>query len=264
MTKYEKISYRVQDDIAYITLNQPDILNAMSKEMGEELFDALKRAPNEARVAVLGSKGRAFCSGANLSASGTSVSLDDPDIDMGIRLEHIFNPMLKMLRDYPIPFITSIRGPAVGFGCGLGLMGDIIVASKTAFFLESFSKIGLTSDGGAAYLMTRAIGRIKTMEIMLLAERYPAEQAFKDGLVTRLVEDDDLEDATNIIARKLAAGPPISLKFLRQSTWAALDSNFGDQLDRERELQRTAGRTKDFQEGVNAFREKRPPNFTGQ
>ena len=107
MTKYEKISYRVQDDIAFIKLNQPDILNAMSKEMGEELFDALKRAPNEARVAVLGSKGRAFCSGANLSASGTSVSLDDPHIDMGIRLEHIFNPMLKMLRDYPIPFITS-------------------------------------------------------------------------------------------------------------------------------------------------------------
>lgn len=264
MKKYEKISYIIKDDIAFIKLNEPKILNAMSGEMGEELLDALKHGAQEARVVVLGAKGRGFCSGANLSASGTSVNLDDPHIDMGIRLEHIFNPMLKLLRDYPVPFITSIRGAAVGFGCGLGLMGDIVVASKTAFFLQSFSKIGLTSDGGAAYLMTRAIGRVKAMEVMLLGERYYAEQAFKDGLITRLVEDDELEEETETIARKLAAGPPISLKFLRQSTWAALDSNFADQLDRERNLQRTAGRTKDFKEGVSAFREKRPPVFRGE
>ena len=150
------------------------------------------------------------------------MNLDDPRIDMGIRLENIFNPMLKMLRDYPVPFITSIRGPAVGFGCGLGLMGDIIVASKTAFFLQSFSKIGLTSDGGAAYLLSRAVGRIRAMEIMLLGERYSAEEAYKHGLVTRLVEDDDLEKETQALASKLASGPPISLKFLRQSAWACL------------------------------------------
>ena len=106
--------------------------------------------------------------------------------------------------------------------------------------------------------------RVKAMEVMLLGKRYYAEQAFKDGLITRLVEDDELEEETETIARKLAAGPPISLKFLRQSTWAALDSNFADQLDRERNLQRTAGRTKDFKEGVSAFREKRPPVFRGE
>ena len=264
MPKYERITYKVENAIAHIHLNQPDILNAMSQEMGEELFDALKIAQKEARVVVLGSIGRGFCSGANLSAGGTSVNLDDPRIDMGIRLENIFNPMLKMLRDYPVPFITSIRGPAVGFGCGLGLMGDIIVASKTAFFLQSFSKIGLTSDGGAAYLLSRAVGRIRAMEIMLLGERYSAEEAYKHGLVTRLVEDDDLEKETQALASKLASGPPISLKFLRQSAWAALDSNFSDQLDRERNLQRTAGRTHDFNEGVSAFREKRPPKFIGK
>ena len=119
-------------------------------------------------------------------------------------------------------------------------------------------------DGGAAYLMSRAIGRVKTMELTLLGERYPADKAFADGLVTRLVEDENLEAVTEQIAVKLAKGPPLSLKLIRQMTWAALDSSFAEQLARERDFQRTAGRTNDFIEGVSSFREKRKANFTGQ
>ena len=263
MTDFKLIDYQLKNQVAYIRLNQPDILNAMSGEMGHEIMRALEMGEQEARAIVLGSRGRAFCSGANLSGSG-NIDLDDPHRDMGIRLERIFNPMFLKIRDLPVPFLTSVRGPAVGFGCGLALMGDIIIASKTAFFLQTFCKIGLAPDGAAPYLMSRSIGRIKTMELMLLGERYHAEQAYNDGLVTRLVEDDALDETTIEIAEKLVNGPPISLRIIRQSIWAALDSSFPEQLARERDEQRTAGRTEDFIEGVAAFREKRAAKFQGK
>lgn len=262
MADFKLINYETKNNVAYIHLNAPEILNAMSADMGNELSAALKLASNEARVMVLGGRGRGFCSGANLGGGG-NISLDDSKIDMGIRLEKIFNPMLLELRNFPIPFITSIRGPVVGFGCGLALMGDIIIASKTAYFLQTFSKIGLVPDGGAPYLLTRAVGRVRAMEIMLLGEKYNAEKAYSDGLITRLVKDADLESETEAIAEKLAIGPPISLKLIRHSAWEALDSDFSDQLNRERKLQLTAGRTNDFKEGVAAFREKRKPIFIG-
>ena len=263
MTDFNLIDYEFKNNVAYIHLNSPEVLNAMSADMGWELSAAIKQGADEARVVVLSGRGRGFCSGANLGGGG-SVALDDPDIDMGIRLEKIFNPLFLTLREYPVPFITSIRGPAVGFGCGLALMGDIIIASKTAYFLQTFAKIGLVPDGGAAYLLSRAVGRVRAMEIMLLGEKYKAEQAHADGLITRVVNDEDMEAETQIIAEKLAAAPPISLKLIRQSAWAALDSDFPEQLKREREFQQTAGRTQDFAEGVTAFREKRKPKFTGK
>ena len=263
MHTFKLIDYHVKNQVAYIRLNQPDILNAMSGDMGREIMAALENGERDARAIVLGSHGRAFCSGANLSGGG-NIDLDDPNRDMGIRLEGIFNPMFLKIRDLSVPFITSVRGPAVGFGCGLALMGDIIVASKTAFFLQSFCNIGLVPDGAAAYLFSRSIGRVKAMELMLLGERYPAQQAYEDGLVTRLVEDDELENTTSSIAEKLAGGPPFSLRLIRQSAWAALDSSFPEQLARERNSQRAAGRTDDFIEGVSAFREKRKATFQGK
>lgn len=263
MTDFKLINYETKNDVAYIHLNAPEVLNAMSADMGHELSAAIDMGATDARVVVLSGRGRGFCSGANLGGGG-SVALDDHNIDMGIRLEKIFNPLFLKLREYPVPFITSIRGPAVGFGCGLALMGDIIIASKTSYFLQTFAKIGLVPDGGASYLLSRAVGRVRAMEIMLLGEKYKAEQAHADGLITRLVDDADLETETQTIAEKLSIGPPISLKLIRQSAWAALDSDFPDQLNRERELQLTAGRTDDFKEGVTAFREKRKPKFIGK
>ena len=263
MPKFDYIDYELKNRVAYIRLNQPDILNAMSGEMGREIMTALEIAEQESRTIVLGSRGRAFCSGANLGGSG-NIDLEDPNRDMGIRLERIFNPMFLKIRDLSVPFITSVRGPAVGFGSGLALMGDIVLTSKTAFFLQSFCNIGLVPDGAAAYLMSRSIGRIKAMELMLLGERYYAEQAHADGLVTRVMEDELLDETTETIAEKLANGPPFSLRLIRQSAWAALDSSFPEQLARERDGQRKAGRTEDFMEGVASFREKRKAIFHGK
>jgi 2-(1,2-epoxy-1,2-dihydrophenyl)acetyl-CoA isomerase len=142
-------------------------------------------------------------------------------------------------------------------------MGDVIVAGRSAFFLQAFCNIGLVPDGGAAFLLSKSVGRIKAMELMLLGERYPAEEAHKDGLITRLVEDDKVVEAALEVAEKLAKGPSKTLALIRKSAWAALDSSFNDQLKLERKYQKIAGLTQDFKEGVSAFREKRRPNFSG-
>jgi 2-(1,2-epoxy-1,2-dihydrophenyl)acetyl-CoA isomerase len=143
-------------------------------------------------------------------------------------------------------------------------MGDIIIAGRSAFFLQAFCNIGLVPDGGAAFLLAKSVGRVKAMELMLLGERYPAEQALQDGLITRMVDDDEVIETAMKYADKLAKGPSKALAMIRKSAWAALDSSFNDQLKLERKLQKTAGLTQDFKEGVAAFREKRKPNFTGQ
>lgn len=260
MTDFKCIEFEIKNNVAYIRLNQPEILNAMSADMGQEIMTALEEGVRRARAIVLTGNGRAFCSGANLGGGG-SVDISDPNRDMGIRLEYLFNPMFLKIRDLPVPFITSVKGPAVGFGCALALMGDIIITGESAFFLQSFCNIGLVPDGGAAYLLSKSIGRVKAMELMLLGERYPASQAYADGLVTQLVSDKKLDSTTQSLAEKLATGPSTSLRLIRQSAWAALDSSFPDQLARERNLQRDAGRSSEFVEGVAAFREKRKANY---
>lgn len=261
MTDFQTLTYEMRGKVAFIRYNQPEVLNAQNGVMAREAVEAIKRARNEARAIVLGSHGRAFSSGANLADGG--LRPDDPLRDAGQGLEDAFNPMLRQIRDLDVPFITAVRGAAVGVSAGIAMMGDIIVAGKSAYFLQSFCNIGLCSDGGAAYLMSRAIGRVKTMELMLLGERYPAERAFADGLVTRLVEDEDVDSTALALAEKLADGP-LSLKYIRKQAWAALDHDFSEYLDLERDWQRTASRSEDFVEGVMSFLQKRPPEFKGR
>lgn len=262
MSAYTLIDYDVRSNVAYITLNDPETLNAMSPDMGAELSKALDQAVLEARSIVLTGAGRGFCSGANLMSGG--MDLTDPERDAGIRLERLYNPMINKIRDLPIPFVTAVHGAAAGIGSSFALMGDIIVAGKSAFFLQAFCNIGLVPDGGAPYLLSRAVGRVRAMELTLLGERYPAERAYADGLITRLVDDSDVQSTASEIAEKLAKGPTQSLKLIRKSVWAAQDQTLADQLDLERGLQKQAGATKDHIEGVTAFREKRKPAFTGE
>ena len=262
MQQFQYIEYTIKDNVATIRLNQPDSLNALSIEMGAELSQALDDANANARALILTSAGRGFCSGANLM-TGT-INLEDPERDMGTRLESVYNPLLTKIKNSKIPIITAVRGPAAGIGSSLALIGDIIIAGRSAFFLQAFCNIGLIPDGGAPYLLSRAIGRVRAMELVLLGERYPAEKAYEDGLVTRLVDDDDVDSVALEIGLKLAAGPTTALSLIRQATWAAYDSSYEEQIQRERELQKTAGATSDFIEGVSAFREKRKASFTGK
>ena len=262
MSEQNLVDYAMDGDIAVIHLNDPDTLNSLSEQLTQALIDALTRASGEARAVLLSGRGRAFSSGANLASGGIDIS--DPERDIGGGLERVFNPLIRQIRDLPIPIVTAVRGAAAGVGCSIALMGDIIVAAKGAYFLQAFCNIGLIPDGGSPYILARSIGRVRAMEMMLLGERYPAERAYEDGLITSLVEDDTLEATATDYARRVAAGPTKALGLIRRSAWAALESTLDDQLENERVWQRDAGRTEDMVEGVMAFFQKREANFKGK
>ncbi|MDO7842087.1 enoyl-CoA hydratase-related protein [Sphingomonas immobilis] len=258
---YEKILYEITDDVAVIKLNDPTTLNAMTTRMGEELLDALWRGEREARAIMLGSVGRGFCSGANLAEGG--IDLNDKGRDMGGRLDGIFNPVVYQMRASKAPVVTAVRGAAAGVGCGIALAGDMIVAGTSGAFLMAFRNVGLASDGGASYFLTRAIGRVRAMEMMLLGKKLPAESALEWGLINRVVTDEEVDGAAFELAKQLSQGPS-SLGIIKQVAWSVLDASFETALSNERVAQRDAGRTEDFNEGVAAFREKRPAVFKGK
>lgn len=262
MKSYEDILYDVIDNVAVIRLNRPQTLNALAPRMAEELLDATRRGEREARAMLIGAVGRCFSSGADLAGGGT-IEFGDPALDMGRSLDGLINPIIYQMRTAQVPIVTSVRGAAVGVGCGVALAGDIIVAAESAFFYQAFSKVGLSPDGGSAYLLTKAIGRPRAMELMLLGPKLGAAKALEWGLINRLIPDDDLDTASMELATELARGPK-SLGIIKRVAWAALDAAFETSMSNERVGQREAGRTEDFAEGVAAFRDRRPPQFTGR
>lgn len=255
------VRYTLEDNVARIALNDPARLNAMSEAMGAALLDALHRASTEARAVILTGEGRAFSSGANLDDA--LAMLDDPERDGGRQLERVFNPSVRMIRNMGQPVITALRGATAGVGCGLALAGDIILCSENAYFFHAFSKVGLVPDGGSTWLLSKAVGRVRAMRLMLLGEKLPAEQALEWGLVTRVVPDDELDATAMEIARNLASGPK-SLSMTKQLAWDGLESVLETALYNERLSQGAATRTDDFGEGVRAFVERREPRFTGR
>jgi 2-(1,2-epoxy-1,2-dihydrophenyl)acetyl-CoA isomerase len=247
------------DQIAIIRFDDPTTLNAMSVPMVEEFRAALGEVSQSARALVVTGEGRAFCSGAALT--GGRLGGGGGEFDAGAALESHYNPLMMDLRNLPLPFVTAVHGAAAGVGCSIALMGDLIVADATAYFLQAFRNIGLVPDGGSAYLLAASAGRARAMEAMLLGERIPAESAHAWGMINRLTpEGKDVEVALEL-ARKLADGPRTTLASIRKLAWEALEKPFADQLAGERAAQKVAGRTAEFREGVSAFLEKRKPRF---
>lgn len=259
--EYAKVLYEKVGDVAFIRMNDPGVLNAMSIDLGRELLDALLRAQSDARAILIGSVGRAFCAGANLGDGG--FDLDDPERDAGARLEATFNPMVLAMRACEQPIVTAVRGAAAGVGCAIACAADMIVAGEGAYFYPAFRHVGLSPDGGLSYLLAKAVGRVRAMEMMLLGVKLPAAKALEWGLINRVVPDDQVDTAGLTLAEELARGPR-SLSFIKAAAWAALETPLEAQLARERGLQRDAGRTEDFVEGVNSFRERRPAVFRGR
>lgn len=259
---YQKIATESVGAVATIRLDDPAVLNAVSTQMIDEINHALDQLAGSSRALLLTGTGKAFCAGANLQGGLTSGTGDAAN-DVGASLESHINPLMNRLRQLDIPWVSAVRGAAAGVGCSLAIAADMVVTSETAYFLQAFARIGLVPDGGSSWLLTRAVGRARAMEMMMLGERVTAGKALEWGLVNRVVADDILEDTALEIARDLAKGPTRSLAMIRELAWAAADMDWGETLANERRLQREAGRTSDHGEGVLAFQQKRAPNFTG-
>jgi 2-(1,2-epoxy-1,2-dihydrophenyl)acetyl-CoA isomerase len=260
---YGTIELAREGDVAIIRLNDPATLNAVTLRTIEEMDAALTEISGTACALILTGAGRAFCSGANLSGGmGVGGSAKGPP-DAGSSLESHINPLMLRLRDLPIPFVSAVKGSAAGVGCSFALAADIVVAGQSAFFLQAFARIGLVPDGGSTWLLTRAIGRARAMEMMLLGERIPAAQALEWGMVNRLVPDDAVMPTALELAKTLAAGPTRALGLIRRMAWSASDASFEEAMALERNNQREAGATADHREGVAAFLAKRPARFSG-
>jgi 2-(1,2-epoxy-1,2-dihydrophenyl)acetyl-CoA isomerase len=257
---YNKLKLSSEGAILVITLSDPATMNAAGVDMAAELRHALDDAAKPdsgVRAVVMTGEGRGFCSGANLQPGGTGSG------DAGDALETVYNPLVTAVRDLPVPLVTAVNGAAAGVGCSLALLGDIIVAGESAYFLQAFRRIGLIPDGGSTYILPRMIGKARAMEMTLFGERVPAAKALEWGMINRVVPDAELMPTALGLAGELAKGPA-SLGLIRQTIWASLDSDWADQLDRERKGQSVAGRTEDFREGVMAFLQKRPAEFKGR
>ena len=268
--EFNKVTVDMDGDVATLRLNDPAALNAVSPDMLEGLAEALEwidTPANGVRCVIMTGEGRGFCAGANLAGGRPGERPGEARAnalpDAGQALETKYHPILRKIRKLKMPFITAVNGPAAGVGMSFALMGDMVLAAKSSYFLQAFRRIGLVPDGGSTWLLPRLVGMARAKELSLMGEKLPAETALEWGLINRVYEDDALMGEAKKLATELAAGPTRTLGLIREAYADSFDNTYEEQLDKERWLQREAGRTEDFKEGVKAFLEKRPAQFKG-
>jgi 2-(1,2-epoxy-1,2-dihydrophenyl)acetyl-CoA isomerase len=244
-----------------VTLNRPDKLNAFNPEMHKLLRAALEKALDDTAVrsVLLTGAGRGFCAGQDLSQR----DVEEP-LDLSVSLGSNYNPLVRRLRALPKPLVCAVNGVAAGAGANIALACDIVIAARSASFVQSFSKLGLVPDSGGTYLLPRLVGTARAMGLALLGERLSAEEAERWGLIWKAVDDAKLADEAMALARTLAAGPTKGYGLIKKAIYASSGNLLDAQLDLERDLQREAGFSEDYKEGVRAFMQKRPPTYKGK
>jgi 2-(1,2-epoxy-1,2-dihydrophenyl)acetyl-CoA isomerase len=259
---YETIIFALSDSIATLTLNRPDRLNSFTVQMHEEVADAMDRVTNEgARCLLITGAGRGFCAGQDLS--DRAVAPDGAGVDLGHSVETYYNPLIRRLAALPMPVIAAVNGVAAGAGANIALACDIVIAARSAKFIQSFANIGLIPDSGGTWILPRLIGHARAMGLALTGEALPAEKAENWGMIWKCVDDDVLASEAQSIAAKFAFGPTLGLAATKHRLRAAWLNSFDDELDAERDDMRRLGTSADYKEGVLAFGEKRKPAFTG-
>lgn len=262
--EFERVKLAVNGQVATLTLNHPEVMNAVSMEMLGGLakaMDEVEDPANNIRCLVMTGEGRGFCTGANLQGRSDN---NAGRTDAGSALETAYHPFLRRLRNLKMPFVTAVNGPAAGVGMSFALMGDLVVCARSSYFLQAFRRIGLVPDGGSTWILPRLVGKARAMELSLLGEKLPAETALQWGLVNRVYDDEALMGEVETLAHDLANGPTVSLGLIRQLYWESTDNSYEEQLNMERQSQRIAGASTDFKEGVKAFLAKRPAQFKGE
>jgi 2-(1,2-epoxy-1,2-dihydrophenyl)acetyl-CoA isomerase len=265
MMQFKHCTLELEGPVAVLKLDHQEVMNAVSMDMLgglAEALDAIEDRKDEVRCVVLTGAGRAFCTGANLQ--GRNQQQKPGRSNAGSALETGFHPFLRRIRNLNCPLVTAVNGPAAGAGMSFALLGDMILAARSAYFLQAFRRIGLVPDCGSTWLLPRLVGKARSIELSLMGDRLPAEKALEWGLINRVYDDADLMKEAMKLAHELANGPTVALSLIRQLYWDSLENSFEDQLNLEFKSQRIAGATEDFKEGVAAFLGKRPAKFKGK
>lgn len=258
---YETILFSLEDGVARLTLNRPDRLNSFTVRMHEEVADALSRL-DEARVLMLTGAGRGFCAGQDLGDRAVAPGGAAPDL--GDSVERYYNPLVRRLTSLPFPVICAVNGVAAGAGANIALACDVVIAARSAKFIQSFANIGLIPDSGGTWVLPRLVGQARALGIALTGEPVSASQAAEWGMIWRVVDDTELTVEADRLAAKFARGPTLGLaatkRMIRESWAHSLDQ----ELDLQRDAMRELGASEDYAEGVAAFTEKRPARFVGR
>ena len=260
---YETILYAVADGIARLTLNRPDRLNSFTDAMHAEVRDALGKVKTDrsVRVSLLTGAGRGFCAGQDLS--DRAVAPGGAAVDLGASIERNYKPLVLALRALPLPVVCAVNGVAAGAGANLAFACDIVIAAKSASFIEAFCKLGLIPDTGGTYFLPRVAGTARAMGLAMLGDKLSAEQAAAWGLIWQCVDDAEFSAAVERLLTHLATAPTRGLARTKQALYASAANTLEAQLDLERDYMRELGYSDDYREGVAAFTAKRPPKFIG-
>lgn len=259
----ESVLVSLDAGVLRVTLNRPDKLNAFNADLHAGLAAAMARAESEAavRCVLITGAGRGFCAGADLTGRDLKAGAQ---ADLGETLDRSYNPLVRRMRALQKPIVCAVNGVAAGAGANFALACDLVLAARSASFIQAFVKIGLVPDCGGSYFLPRLAGMQRAMALAMTGDRLPAEDAERWGLIWKCVDDDQLQAASEGVAVALAAGPTRTLGLIKRAMYASAGNTLDAQLDLERDLQREVGKGEDYREGIAAFLEKRKPAFKGR